>query len=105
MTLSLSVLVATEMFNSLNAISEDNSLLQMPPWRNPWLLLAMLVSFGLHFIILYVPFLANIFGIVPLGPNDWLLVVLVSVPVVLIDEVLKYAGRKRWWRIHKQKMA
>ncbi|CAD5168144.1 unnamed protein product [Musa acuminata subsp. malaccensis] len=105
MTLSLSVLVATEMFNSLNALSEDNSLLHVPPWRNPWLILAMLVSFGLHFIIVYVPFLANIFGIVPLNLNEWLLVVSVSVPVVLIDEVLKYAGRKRWWRIHKQKMA
>ncbi|CAL9154697.1 unnamed protein product [Musa hybrid cultivar] len=106
MTLSLSVLVAIEMFNSLNALSEDNSLIQMPPWRNPWLLLAMLVSFGLHFIILYVPFLASIFGIVPLSLNEWLLVILVSAPVVLIDEVLKYISRKQCWiDDHKQKMA
>ncbi|URD87934.1 hypothetical protein MUK42_28719 [Musa troglodytarum] len=106
MTLSLSVLVAIEMFNSLNALSEHNSLIQMPPWRNPWLLLAMLVSFGLHFVILYVPFLASIFGIVPLSLNEWLLVILVSAPVVLIDEVLKYFSRKQCWiDDHKQKMA
>ncbi|XP_062230569.1 calcium-transporting ATPase 1, endoplasmic reticulum-type-like [Phragmites australis] len=92
-TLSLSVLVAIEMFNSLNALSEDTSLLRMPPWVNPWLLLAMLVSFGLHFLILYVPFLATVFGIVPLSLNEWLLVLLVALPVVLIDEVLKFAGR------------
>uniref|UniRef100_A0A0D9ZTJ4 P-type Ca(2+) transporter n=1 Tax=Oryza glumipatula TaxID=40148 RepID=A0A0D9ZTJ4_9ORYZ len=92
-TLSLSVLVAIEMFNSLNALSEDTSLLRMPPWVNPWLLLAMSVSFGLHFLILYVPFLAQVFGIVPLSLNEWLLVLLVALPVVLIDEVLKFVGR------------
>ncbi|KAJ4793027.1 hypothetical protein LUZ62_044273 [Rhynchospora pubera] len=92
-TLSLSVLVAIEMFNSLNALSEDGSLLSMPPWVNPWLLIAMSVSFGLHFLILYVPFLAQVFGIVPLSVNEWLLVIAVAFPVVLIDEVLKFVGR------------
>ncbi|URD91936.1 Cation transporting ATPase, C-terminus [Musa troglodytarum] len=93
MTLSLSVLVAIEMFNSLNALSEDGSLLSMPPWVNPWLLLAMSISFGLHFLILYVPFLAQVFGIVPLSFNEWLLVLAVALPVILIDEVLKFVGR------------
>lgn len=95
MTLSLSVLVAIEMFNSLNALSEDTSLIKMPPWRNPWLLVAMSLSFGLHCLILYVPFLADVFGIVPLSSNEWLLVILVSAPVILIDEVLKLVGRNR----------
>ncbi|KAL4587624.1 hypothetical protein LXL04_000496 [Taraxacum kok-saghyz] len=93
MTLSLSVLVAIEMFNSLNALSEDESLLTMPPWVNPWLLLAMSVSFGLHFLILYVPVLAKVFGIVPLSLNEWMLVLAVALPVILIDEVLKFVGR------------
>ncbi|XP_057483660.1 calcium-transporting ATPase 1, endoplasmic reticulum-type-like [Actinidia eriantha] len=93
MTLSLSVLVAIEMFNSLNALSEDGSLLTMPPWVNPWLLIAMSVSFGLHFLILYVPFLAKVFGIVPLSLNEWLLVLAVALPVILIDEILKFIGR------------
>ncbi|XP_009111394.1 calcium-transporting ATPase 2, endoplasmic reticulum-type [Brassica rapa] len=99
MTLSLSVLVAIEMFNSLNALSEDNSLLKMPPWRNPWLLVAMTVSFGLHCVILYVPFLANVFGIVPLSFREWFVVILVSFPVILIDEGLKFIGRWRRQRI------
>ena len=101
-TLSLSVLVSIEMFNSLNALSEDGSLLSMPPLVNPWLLLAMSVSFGLHFLILYVPFLTQIFGIVPLSFNEWLLVVAVAFPVVLIDEVLKFVGRCLTARARKQ---
>ncbi|PHT96723.1 Calcium-transporting ATPase 2, endoplasmic reticulum-type [Capsicum chinense] len=93
--ISLSVLVEIEMFNSLNALSEDNSLIKMPPWRNPWLLVSMSASFGLHSLILYVPSLADIFGIVPLSLNEWLLVILLSAPVILIDEVLKFVGRRR----------
>jgi Ca2+-transporting ATPase len=92
-TLSLSVLVTIEMLNAMNALSEDGSLVTMPPWRNPWLLLAMVISFGMHFVILYVPFLAEIFSIAPLDWNQWMLVLVFSFPVILIDEVLKLVGR------------
>lgn len=104
-TLSLSVLVAIEMFNAMNALSEDSSLLSMPPWRNPWLLVAMAVSFGLHLAILYVPLLASIFGIVPLSFSEWLLVILVSAPVILVDELLKLIGRRHRARVPKVKAA
>jgi Ca2+-transporting ATPase len=73
---------------------QDNSLLQMPPWCNPWLLCAMAVSFGLHFVILYIPLLADIFSIVPLSVNEWLLVLLFAFPVVLIDEVTSLASSR-----------
>ena len=92
-TLSLTVLVVIEMFNACNAISEDISLFVMPPWINPWLLLAMASSFALHFVILYVPALARIFSIVPLDASEWALVLLFSTPVWLIDEALKLYGR------------
>ena len=92
-TMSLSVLVVIEMLNALNALSEDSSLLQMPPWANPWLLVAMGFSIGMHFVILYIPFLAQVFSIVPLTYNDWVVVMAFSIPVILIDEVLKAAGR------------
>lgn len=35
-------------------------LMQMPPWRNPWLLVACVVSISLHCVILYVPTLAGV---------------------------------------------
>merc|ERR1711935_257037 len=104
-TLSLSVLVAIEMFNALNALSEDGSLLQMPPWSNPYLILAMLVSFGMHFVILYVDFLAEMFFVTPLDFNEWMGVMAFSLPVILIDEVLKYIGRGISARELEQRMA
>jgi len=92
-TLSLSVLVVIEMLNAMNALSEDNSLLVIPPWVNPWLLLAIFASIGSHLFILYVPVMNSIFGITPLTLYDWKLVLLFSFPVILIDEVLKTIGR------------
>lgn len=40
------------------SLSENQSLLVMPPWVNIWLLLAMGLSLTLHFLILYVDILA-----------------------------------------------
>ncbi len=92
-TLSLSVLVIIEMLNAFNALSEDGSLVQMPPWKNPYLIVAVMGATALHFLILYQPFLAKIFGVCPLDEHDWWLVMYFSFPVILIDEILKFFGR------------
>ncbi|CAK0818749.1 unnamed protein product [Prorocentrum cordatum] len=92
-TLSLTVLVVIEMLNAFNALSEDGSLVQMPPWANPYLIVASSFSIFVHVLILYVPVLSKIFGVCPLDAHDWVLVMAFSVPVILIDEVLKLLGR------------
>lgn len=58
MSMALSVLVVVEMLNAINSVSENQSLLRMPPWSNPWLILAISVSMALHFVVLYVDFAA-----------------------------------------------
>jgi len=88
--MSLSVLVTVEMLNALNSLSENQSLLRVPPWRNPWLILAVCVSFGLHFVLLYAPWMNKVFSIVPLNMEEWSAVLGISLPVVLLDEVLKF---------------
>merc|ERR1712146_510937 len=93
MTMALSVLVIIELLNALNSVSEDQSLFVMPPWCN-WLLIAAdLLSLGLHFMILYVPFLASLFQLQPLNTEEWLWVLYLSVPVLIIDEILKLVAR------------
>lgn len=92
-SLSLTVLVVIEMLNALNALSEDGSLLQVPPWSNPWLILAMMGSVLVHFVVLYTPFIASIFNVTALNWHDWKLVLYFSVPVIFVDEILKFWGR------------
>ncbi|KAK4058862.1 hypothetical protein OIO90_000308 [Microbotryomycetes sp. JL221] len=89
-TVSLSILVVIEMFNALNSLAENESLLTLPPWNNMYLCFAVVLSMALHFMILYVPFLANLFVITPLNLDEWLAVVAISFPVILIDETFKF---------------
>ncbi|XP_030623513.1 sarcoplasmic/endoplasmic reticulum calcium ATPase 2 [Chanos chanos] len=93
MTMALSVLVTIEMCNALNSLSENQSLVRMPPWENIWLLGAICLSMSLHFLILYVEPLPVIFQITPLSFAQWLMVLKISMPVILLDELLKFVAR------------
>ncbi|KAJ7063132.1 Ca-transporting ATPase [Mycena amicta] len=91
-TMSLSILVTVEMFNAINSLSENESLLVLPVWKNPFLVGAVLLSMGLHFMILYVPFFTSLFAITPLNWIEWKAVLYLSAPVVIIDEILKFVS-------------
>merc|ERR1712186_121723 len=93
MTMALSILVTIEMCNAVNSLSENQSLAVMPPWISPFLLGAMSLSFALHFMILYVDFLAVVFQITPLTFAQWITVMKFSLPVILLDELLKFVAR------------
>ena len=74
-------------------MSENQSLLKMPPWTNVWLCAAIALSMSLHFVILYVDILSTIFQITPLNVTEWIAVLKISVPVIFLDEILKFIAR------------
>ncbi|KAL3141521.1 Calcium-transporting ATPase 3, endoplasmic reticulum-type [Trebouxia sp. C0010 RCD-2024] len=92
-TISMTVLVVVEMFNALNALSENNSLLQLPPWSNLWLLAAIAVSMMLHVFIMYTPPIAKVFTVTALSGTEWAAVLWLSFPVIMVDEFLKFLSR------------
>lgn len=93
--MSLSILVTIEMLNAMNSLSENESLLTLPLWVNPILVGAIALSMLLHFLILYVPALSSLFAVVPLNGEEWLAVLLISLPIIFIDEILKMTSRVR----------
>ncbi len=93
-TMSMTVLVTVEMFNALNALSENSSLLKHPPWSNKWLLGAIFISMALHAMILYVPWMNITFSVSYLSWQEWKAVLWLSFPVIVCDEILKALTRK-----------
>jgi len=102
--MSLSILVVIEMLNACNALSQSESLLTLPVWKNMKLVYAIALSMALHFAIVYVPFLQSLFQVAPLNWEEWKAVFGISAPVMygphvgmtngsLIDEVLKLIER------------
>merc|ERR1719253_223272 len=82
-----------EMLNAMNALSDDQSLLVIPPTRNLYLVAAMMGSTLIHVAVLTSPMLCQVFNVCPLDAHDWGLVLAFSFPVVFIDEVMKAIGR------------
>ncbi|KAH8675995.1 calcium-translocating P-type ATPase [Xylariales sp. PMI_506] len=93
-TVSLSILVVIEMLNAMNALSSSESLLTLPLWDNMMLVYAISLSMALHFALLYTPFLQTLFSILPLNWTEWKAVLIISAPVIVIDELLKAIERQ-----------
>ncbi|XP_029123646.1 calcium-transporting ATPase 3, endoplasmic reticulum-type isoform X2 [Elaeis guineensis] len=92
-TVSMTVLVVVEMFNALNNLSENQSLLVIPPWSNLWLVGSIVLTMLVHILILYVEPLSALFSVTPLSWAEWTVVLYLSFPVIIIDEVLKFFSR------------
>ncbi|KAK3149457.1 hypothetical protein QOZ80_3AG0217620 [Eleusine coracana subsp. coracana] len=92
-TVSMTVLVVVEMFNALNNLSENQSLLVIYPWSNLWLVGSIVLTMLLHIAVLYIEPLSALFSVSPLSWAEWKIVLYLSFPVILIDEVLKFFSR------------
>ncbi|EEC76121.1 hypothetical protein OsI_13389 [Oryza sativa Indica Group] len=92
-TVSMTVLVVVEMFNALNNLSENQSLLAIHPWSNLWLVGSIVLTMLLHISVLYIEPLSALFSVSPLSWAEWKVVLYLSFPVILIDEVLKFLSR------------
>ena len=93
-TMALTTLVVIELLNALNSLSENQSIVRMPPWRNMYLVLSIVLSMSLHVALLHSTFLNTVFHVCPLNVEEWMTVLKFSFPVILIDETLKFFARK-----------
>ncbi|KAF0988752.1 hypothetical protein HZS_5333, partial [Henneguya salminicola] len=78
MTISLSILVFTEMFNACNSMSDSLSIFSFPPWRNMYLIVAISSSVLIHFATLYFPLTQTLFDVAMLSVNQWKLLYFVQ---------------------------
>jgi Ca2+-transporting ATPase len=93
-TMAFTTLMLFQMFNVLNARSDERSAFT-GLFTNVWLWAALLGSVALQFLVVYQPFLQRAFGTVGLTARDWWLCVAVASSVLWLRELTKLVARTR----------
>jgi len=91
-TMAFTTLMLFQMFNVVNARSDELSAFTHL-FTNVWLWAAIGGSVALQVLVVYLPFLQNAFGTVPLSARDWLLSVAVASSVLWLREASKFLMR------------
>lgn len=82
-TMAFITLASSELVRAYTARSERYPILKIGVFNNKWMNIAVLSSFTLLLLILYVPFFNNIFNTVPLGWREWELIL----PLLLVPSI------------------
>ncbi len=94
--MALLTMAMYQWFNAWNCRSERRSILQSGLFSNRWLLGVTLFVLLLQYMLIYAPFMHTIFKTVPLTWNDWRIVLSITVPLIIIEEVRKLIVRNFW---------
>ncbi|GAB6098538.1 calcium-transporting P-type ATPase, PMR1-type [Halanaerocella petrolearia] len=89
-TMAFTNLVMAQLFFVFSCRSEEHSLLRMSPFSNLFLLGAVVISFGLHWLVLYHPFFQVLFKTTLLSKGEWGTILLVSGGSTLIIEITQF---------------
>jgi Ca2+-transporting ATPase len=93
-TMAFTTLVLFQLFNVLNARSDERSAFE-GTFTNPWLWTAVGLSLLLHVAVLYVPVLQEAFSTTGLSLSDWLICAAVASSVLWVRELSKLVTRMR----------
>ena len=92
-TMTFVTMAMFQWFNAWNCRSDTQSLLQVGLFSNRWLLAATGLIIFLQLGILYIPMLQTIFNTVPLSGHDWLVIIMLSFPIIFLEEIRKAVVR------------
>lgn len=93
-TMTLLTMAMYQWFNAWNCRSEQLSIMQSGLFSNRWLLLATTFVLLLQIMLIYAPFMHAIFKTEPLTWHDWRIVLGITFPIIILEEVRKFVIRK-----------
>lgn len=88
-TMAVTVLAVYQWFNVFNCRSDQKSIFQINFFSNVYLLLAFFSVVILQIISVYNPWFNKFLGTTPIGLNEWLIIVTLSLSIIVVDEVYK----------------
>ncbi|MDP1690228.1 MAG: HAD-IC family P-type ATPase [bacterium] len=94
-TISLTTLAVFQWFNAWNCRSESRSFFRTDFFSNRFLIAATAVVVSLQMFAVYTPFFQRFLHTVPLGFNEWLMIIAVATSIIWVEEVRKFFYRRR----------
>lgn len=92
--MAFSVLAISQILHAFNQRSNTDSVFVKGNGHNKSLFLAIVTSFAVIAIILFVPFMRGIFSLTLLKPIEWLIVIGLCVLPSILVEITKFIKRK-----------
>ena len=96
--IAFTFLVAMQWFNALNARSDRQSIFKLGFFSNRLLIGGIAIAVLLQLMVIYVPFLQNVFYTVPLTINDWGIILLLALVILVVEELRKSIAPKLFSR-------
>lgn len=92
-TIALTVLAVMQWINAWNCRSEKVSVFKNI-FTNPYLIIATFIIIILQLLAIYLPVLQNFLKTAPLDASEWLFILMISLPLLLIEELRKFFARR-----------
>jgi Ca2+-transporting ATPase len=99
-TVAFATLICSELLRAYTSRSEYYSAFSIGLTSNKWMVYATAASFMLLLSTIYLPFLRPFFGTIPLGLNDWLLMLPFIFIAPIVAELIKVYLR---WNANKER--
>ncbi|MDF2502698.1 calcium-transporting P-type ATPase, PMR1-type [Clostridium sp.] len=88
-TMAFVVLSVSQLFHSFNMRHPKKSIFKIGIFSNKYLVGALIVGIFLQYIVITVPFLANLFNVFNLTIYDWTFVIGISLITIVLNEIAK----------------
>ncbi|MFC1810611.1 cation-translocating P-type ATPase [Patescibacteria group bacterium] len=95
-TFAFAILVLIQMVNAYNSRSSSRSVFQMGFFNNLWLLGAIMISLGVVYLLVEVPFFNEWIHTAPLEWYEWFVIIGASFGILLVEELRKLVVRLRY---------
>lgn len=93
-TLAFTTLVMAQLIYVFECRSEYHSIFEIGFFTNLYLVAAVLISGGMHILVVYHPWLQGIFDTVSLNLNDWILVLVFAGATLVVDTIIRVVKRR-----------
>lgn len=100
-TITLAAIVFCQIAAAMNARTKYTSVFKIGLFSNRHIITGIIFEVALISLLIYVPFLQDIFNTHALGLAEWLFLIAIPIPLVLLEEGRKWLVRKYFLKLNK----